>query len=155
VSAKYSFQRFSRQDLWIQYFARRAWVLGCRTDLRRGCVLSSRVGSFGQCEGSSGWIERTERNLFHLWGFVRVCVMEARDMRRMIVLAVMGLMLAGSAVASAQLIDPTTGVMVDPTTDPVDFAAVASGQPGNVGMELAAQATAQAQAFAAKAANGQ
>jgi hypothetical protein len=81
--------------------------------------------------------------------------MEARDMRRMIVLAVMGLMLAGSAVASAQLIDPTTGVMVDPTTDPVDFAAVASGQPGNVGMELAAQATAQAQAFAAQAANGQ
>jgi hypothetical protein len=76
-------------------------------------------------------------------------------MRRMIVLAVMGLMLAGSAVASAQLIDPTTGVMVDPTTDPVDFAAVASGQPGNVGMELAAQATAQAQAFAAQAANGQ
>jgi hypothetical protein len=81
--------------------------------------------------------------------------MEARDMRRMIVLAVMGLMLAGSTVASAQLIDPTTGVMVDPTTDPVDFAAVASGQPGNVGMELAAQATAQAQAFAAQAANGQ
>jgi hypothetical protein len=76
-------------------------------------------------------------------------------MRRMIVLAVMGLMLAGSAVANAQLIDPTTGVMVDPTTDPVDFAAVASGQPGNVGMELAAQATAQAQAFAAQAANGQ
>jgi hypothetical protein len=77
--------------------------------------------------------------------------MEAQDMRRMMVLAVMGLMLAGSAVASAQLIDPTTGVMVDPTTDPVDFAAVASGQPGNVGMEMAAQAAAQAQAAADQA----
>ena len=72
-------------------------------------------------------------------------------MRRMMVLAVMGLMLAGSAIASAQLIDPTTGVMVDPTTDPVDFAAVASGQPGNVGMEVAAQAAAQAQAAADQA----
>jgi hypothetical protein len=77
--------------------------------------------------------------------------MEAQDMRRMMVLAVMGLMLAGSAVASAQLIDPTTGVTVDPTTDPVDFAAVASGQPGNVGMEMAAQAAAQAQAAADQA----
>jgi Na+/H+-translocating membrane pyrophosphatase len=42
--------------------------------------------------------------------------------------------------------------MVDPTTDPVDYAAVASGQPGNVGMEMAAQATAQAQAAADQAA---
>lgn len=72
-------------------------------------------------------------------------------MRRMIVLAVMGLMLAGSAVASAQIIDPTTGVTVDATTDPMDFAAVASGQPGNAGMELAAQATAQAEAAAEEA----
>jgi hypothetical protein len=154
VSAKYSFQRFSGQDLWIQYFACWAWVLGPEQTFAGGAFCQ--VGSARSVNaGSSGWIERTERNLFHLWGFVRVCVMEARDMRRMIVLAVMGLMLAGSAVASAQLIDPTTGVMVDPTTDPVDFAAVASGQPGNVGMELAAQATAQAQAFAAQAANGQ
>lgn len=72
-------------------------------------------------------------------------------MRRMSVLMVIGLMLTGSAIASAQLVDPTTGVMVDPTTDPVDFAAVASGQPGNIGMELAAQAAAQAQAAAAQA----
>ena len=78
--------------------------------------------------------------------------MEAQDMRRMIVLVVMGLMLAGSAAASAQIIDPTTGVMVDPTTDPVDFAAVASGQPGNVGMELAAQAEEAAAQAAADAA---
>ena len=78
--------------------------------------------------------------------------MEARDMRRMMVLAVMAVMLAGSAVASAQIIDPTTGVMVDPTTDPVDFMAVASGQPGDVGMEMAAQAAAQAQADAEQAA---
>ena len=72
-------------------------------------------------------------------------------MRRMIMLVVMALMLAGTGVASAQLIDPTTGVMVDPTTDPADFAAVAAGQPGNIGMELAAQASAQAQAAAAQA----
>jgi|HubBroStandDraft_6_1064221.scaffolds.fasta_scaffold1785456_1 hypothetical protein len=77
--------------------------------------------------------------------------MEAQDMRRMIVLMVMGLMLAGSAVASAQIIDPTTGVMVDPTTDPIDFAAVAAGQPGNIGMEFAAQGAAQAQVAAAQA----
>jgi hypothetical protein len=74
--------------------------------------------------------------------------MEAQDMRKIFVLAVMALMLAGSGVASAQIIDPTTGVMVDPTTDPVDFASVAAGQPGNIGMELAAQAAAQAQAIA-------
>jgi hypothetical protein len=77
--------------------------------------------------------------------------MEAQDMRRMIVLAVMGLMLAGSAVASAQIIDPSTGVMVDPTTDPMDFATVAAGQPGNIGMELAAQAQADAAQAAAQA----
>jgi hypothetical protein len=79
--------------------------------------------------------------------------MEAQAMRRMIVLVVMGLMLAGSAVASAQMIDPSTGVMVDSTTDPMDFATVAAGQPGNIGMELAAQATAQAEAAAAQAAD--
>ena len=73
-------------------------------------------------------------------------------MRRMLIVAAMALTLAGSRAASAQIIDPTTGVMVDPTTDPMDFAAVASGQPGNIGMELAAQATAQAQAAADQAA---
>jgi hypothetical protein len=72
-------------------------------------------------------------------------------MRRILMLVVMGLMLVGTGVANAQIIDPTTGVMVDPTTDPMDFAAVASGQPGNIGMELAAQATAQAQAAANQA----
>jgi hypothetical protein len=73
-------------------------------------------------------------------------------MRRMMALMVMALMLAGSAAASAQIIDPSTGVMVDPTTDPMDFSTVAAGQPGNIGMELAAQATAQAEAAAAQAA---
>lgn len=78
--------------------------------------------------------------------------MEARDMRRMLVVMAMGLVLAGSVAAKAQIIDPTTGVMVDPTTDPMDFVSVASGQPGNIGMELAAQATAQAEAAAEQAA---
>jgi len=61
----------------------------------------------------------------------------------MVMAAVM--MTAGMQVARAQLIDPTTGVMVDPATDPADFSAVAGGQPGNIGMELAAQASEQAQ----------
>ena len=58
---------------------------------------------------------------------------------------VLGLaMMAG--VAKAQLVDPTTGFTVDAATDPVDFAAVASGQPGNVGMEANASAIASMQA---------
>lgn len=73
-------------------------------------------------------------------------------MRRIFVLMTMGLVLVGSGMASAQIIDPTTGVTVDATTDPMDFAAVASGQPGNVGMELAAQASAQAAQAAEQAA---
>jgi hypothetical protein len=68
----------------------------------------------------------------------------------MFVLMAMGLLLAGSAVARAQMIDPSTGVTVDPATDPADFATVAAGQAGNVGMELAAQAFSQAQATAAQ-----
>jgi hypothetical protein len=68
----------------------------------------------------------------------------------MFVLMAMALMLAGNAVASAQMIDPSTGVMVDPTTDPADFASVAAGQPGNPGTEFAAQAFAQAQATVAQ-----
>lgn len=69
-------------------------------------------------------------------------------MRRVFGIIAVAVMLAGSGVASAQLIDPSTGVMVDATTDPMDFSAVASGQPGNVGTEMAAQAAAQAHAFA-------
>jgi hypothetical protein len=58
---------------------------------------------------------------------------------------VLGLaILAG--VAKAQLVDPTTGFTVDAATDPVDFASVASGQPGNVGMEANASAIASMQA---------
>jgi hypothetical protein len=79
-------------------------------------------------------------------------------MRRTIRAAVMAvaMMAAGAVAMRAQMIDPTTGVMVDAGTDPSDFAAVASGQPGNIGMELSAQATAQAiaqaQQFAEQAA---
>lgn len=61
----------------------------------------------------------------------------------------MTLLAAGTGVVWAQIIDPTTGVMVDAATDPSDFAAVASGQAGNIGMELSAQAFAQAQATTA------
>lgn len=84
-------------------------------------------------------------------GFVEVCEMEAQDMRRVFGMIAVAVMLVGSGVASAQMIDPSTGVTVDPTTDPMDFSAVASGQPGNIGMELAAQAAAQAQQQAQEA----
>lgn len=68
-------------------------------------------------------------------------------MRRAIRTALMTMVwMAGTCVVRAQIIDPTTGVMVDATTDPSDFAAVAGGQPGNIGMELSAQAVEQAQA---------
>ena len=61
------------------------------------------------------------------------------------------IVMAGVQVARAQLVDPTTGVMVNATSDPADFAAVAGGKPGNIGTELAAQAAAQAQKDAAEA----
>lgn len=63
-----------------------------------------------------------------------------------------GVMLAAMA-ARAQMVDPTTGMMVDPTSDPADFAAVASGQPGNAGTEAAANAMQAAQVFAQQASN--
>ncbi len=54
---------------------------------------------------------------------------------------------AGVSAARAQLVDPSTGVMVDAASDPMDFSAVASGQPGNFGTEAAAAAQ---DAFAAQ-----
>ena len=73
-------------------------------------------------------------------------------MRRILVGAVLVVgMLMGARGAAAQLIDPSTGVMVDAASDPMDFSAVASGQPGNIGMELSAAASEQAQAMAQQA----
>jgi Chitobiase/beta-hexosaminidase C-terminal domain len=70
-------------------------------------------------------------------------------MRRFFGVAILALgMLMGARGAAAQLIDPSTGVMVDAGSDPMDFSAVASGQPGNIGMELSAQASEQAEAMA-------
>ena len=62
------------------------------------------------------------------------------------VLVVMLAMAVGARLAGAQIIDPSTGITVDATTDPMDFSAIMSGQPTNVGMEMAASANAQAQA---------
>jgi type II secretory pathway pseudopilin PulG len=73
-----------------------------------------------------------------------------RSSLRWMMLAV--LLAAFVRAAHAQIVDPTTGVVVDPVTDPVDFNAVAGGHPGNIGTELAAQAAAQAQKIAADAA---
>lgn len=71
-------------------------------------------------------------------------------MRRFFGVALLALGLMGVRV-EAQLVDPSTGIMVDAATDPMDFSAVASGQPGNFGMEAAISANTQAQAFANEA----
>jgi hypothetical protein len=55
------------------------------------------------------------------------------------------LMVAGAGTMKAQIIDPSTGIMVDASTDPMDFSLVASGQPGNFGTEASSQAFAQMQ----------
>ena len=60
-----------------------------------------------------------------------------RAMMRWLMVAVLA---AGVAMARAQLVDPSTGVTVNAATDPMDFSAVASGQPGNIGTEEAAAA---------------
>jgi hypothetical protein len=66
---------------------------------------------------------------------------------------VMMLVMALGSAARAQVVDPTTGFTVDAASDPVDFTAVVSGQPGNAGMEamMSAQASAQASMDAANA----
>lgn len=48
-------------------------------------------------------------------------------------------------MARAQIVDPTTGVMVDAATDPMDFSAIMSGQPTNIGLEMALSANVAAQ----------
>lgn len=58
---------------------------------------------------------------------------------------VLGL-LVGMRVSSAQMVDPSTGIMVDAATDPMDFSAIMSGQPTNVGLEAALSANAQMEA---------
>jgi hypothetical protein len=68
-------------------------------------------------------------------------------MRRIFGVAIVVLgMMVGVRGAVAQLVDPSTGIMVDAATDPMDFSAVASGQPGNVGIEAMMAASAQMQA---------
>jgi hypothetical protein len=72
-------------------------------------------------------------------------------MRRIFGLVAMAGMLAGIGMATAQFVDPSTGIPVDPITDPVDFANATSGQPTNIGVEAANYAMGQAQAAAAQA----
>jgi hypothetical protein len=60
-------------------------------------------------------------------------------------LLVLGMAL-GASVSAAQMVDPSTGIMVDAATDPMDFSAIMSGQPTNVGLEAALSANAQMQA---------
>jgi hypothetical protein len=82
-------------------------------------------------------------------GFAEIGAREAQDMRKTIgVLVVMMAMAAGGRLAGAQMVDPSTGIMVDAATDPMDFSAIMSGQPTNVGLEAALSANAQAQAMA-------
>jgi hypothetical protein len=63
----------------------------------------------------------------------------------MMAMAVM--LAAGVRMAEAQMVDPSTGIMVDAATDPTDFAALASGQPTNPGLEANLQAVAQMNAM--------
>jgi acyl-coenzyme A thioesterase PaaI-like protein len=68
-------------------------------------------------------------------------------MRTFVGAAVMVLgMVVGAGVSAAQMVDPSTGIMVDAATDPMDFSAIMSGQPTNVGLEATLSANAQAQA---------
>ena len=67
------------------------------------------------------------------------------------VLVVMMAIAVGGSLAGAQMLDPSTGMMVDATTDPMDFSAIMSGQPTNFGMEAALSASAQAQEMANQA----
>src|ERR1039458_1187321 len=60
-----------------------------------------------------------------------------RAMTRWLMVAVLA---AGVTMARAQLIDPSTGITVNAASDPMDFSAVASGQPGSFGTEAAAAA---------------
>jgi hypothetical protein len=46
-------------------------------------------------------------------------------------------------VSAAQVVDPSTGIMVDASTDPMDFSAIMSGQATNVGVEAGLSAAAQ------------
>jgi hypothetical protein len=55
-------------------------------------------------------------------------------------IAIALILTAGIHAATAQVLDPTTGIMVSPTSDPFDYANVAAGQPGNIGTEAAGQA---------------
>ncbi len=63
-------------------------------------------------------------------------------------LVVMMAMAVGGRWAGAQMVDPSTGIMVDAATDPMDFSAIMTGQPTNFGMEAALSASAQAQQMA-------
>jgi hypothetical protein len=63
----------------------------------------------------------------------------------LVVLMAMGV---GGRLAAAQMVDPSTGIMVDAATDPMDFTAIMTGQPTNVGMEAMLSANAQAQEMA-------
>lgn len=63
-------------------------------------------------------------------------------------LVVMMALAAGGRLAGAQIVDPSTGMMVDAATDPMDFTAIMTGQPTNVGMEAMMSAAAQAQQMA-------
>jgi hypothetical protein len=46
------------------------------------------------------------------------------------------------------MVDPSTGIVVDAATDPMDFSAIMTGQPTNFGLEAALSANAQAQEMA-------
>jgi hypothetical protein len=67
------------------------------------------------------------------------------------VLVVMMAMALGARSAGAQMVDPSTGMVVDATVDPFDYVDILTGQPTNGAMEAGLSASANAQAMAEQA----
>jgi len=82
-------------------------------------------------------------------GLSRMCGMEARAMRKMILALAMMLVLAGGRTVYAQeILDPTTGIDI-PNSDSADFWALMDGQPTNAAAEESAVVSEEQQAQSA------
>jgi hypothetical protein len=72
----------------------------------------------------------------------------SRAWKRMAMVLVLA---CGCAAASAQMVDPTTGIMVDAANDPSDYMNLLNGQPTNASLEAITQMEVQQQAAATAA----
>lgn len=91
----------------------------------------------------------TERKWIRMGMVACIGAREAQYMRRTASILVVAFAMAeGGLLAKGQIIDPSTGMMVDAANLPMDFSAIMSGQRTNIGMEAALSANAQTQAIA-------